>query len=62
MIPKRVFWFAAGVASGAAALLRTQREIPNPSDRDDPQALLKAARGLVQESRERMQDRLEGRT
>ena len=43
MIPKRAFWFVAGVGAGVAAVLRTQKEIVNPSDRDDPGKLLHAA-------------------
>jgi hypothetical protein len=61
MIPKRAFWFVAGVGAGVAAVIRTQREIPNPSDRDDPAKLLQAANGLTKKAGGRVKDRIEGR-
>lgn len=61
MIPKRAFWFVAGVGAGVAAVLRTQKEIVNPSDRDDPAKLLHAAGSLVKQAREGAQNKLEGR-
>jgi hypothetical protein len=61
MIPKRAFWFVAGVGAGVAAVIRTQREIPNPSDRDDPVKLLHAANDLTKRAGDRVRDKVEGR-
>lgn len=61
MIPKRLFWFAAGTAAGAAITLRAQREIEDPAERMKPERVAGAAVSLVRNASDGLKDVVEGR-
>lgn len=47
MIPKRVFWFAAGAAAGAFGIKRAESELEARRDQLTPANLAKGAAGML---------------
>ena len=47
MIPKRVFWFAAGAAAGAFGIKRVESELEARRDQLTPANLAKGAAGML---------------